>query len=78
MMEKIQKLKQGKIDPNELLKSFSKESPQTIQIVNNSVEKPKPFQNNENSRVAVSQKGSSMAKQNRKGEKTEPHKKSDE
>ena len=34
MMEKLEKVKQGKIDPNELLKSLTRESPQTIGIVN--------------------------------------------
>ena len=34
MMEKLEKVKQGKIDPNDLLKSLTRESPQTIGIVN--------------------------------------------
>ena len=46
MMEKLEKVKQGKIDPNDLLKSLTRESPQTIGIVNSN--------KNENSRVATS------------------------
>ena len=34
MMEKLEKVKQGKIDPNDLLKSLTRESPQTIGVVN--------------------------------------------
>lgn len=33
MMEKIEKLKQGKIDPNELLKSLTIETSQKITVV---------------------------------------------
>ena len=33
MMEKLEKVKQGKIDPNDLLKSLTKETPQTIAVV---------------------------------------------
>lgn len=65
MMEKIDKLKQGKIDPNELLKSFSKESPQTIGIVNSS-SLPRvnntSNSNNNNSRI-TSNKGASVKKE---------------
>ena len=32
MMEKIEKLKQGKIDPNELLKSLSMETSQKVTV----------------------------------------------
>ena len=49
MMEKLEKVKQGKIDPNELLKSLSKESPQTIGVINNNSDK---HERNDNSRVA--------------------------
>lgn len=45
MMEKLEKVKQGKIDPNQLLKSLTKESPQTIGVINS--------EKNENSRVVT-------------------------
>ena len=35
MLEKIEKVKQGKLDPNILLKTLSKETPQTITINRN-------------------------------------------
>ena len=43
MMEKIEKLKQGKIDPNELLKSLSMETNQNISVVthqNKKIDRP--------------------------------------
>lgn len=64
MMEKIDKLKQGKIDPNELLKSFSKESPQTIGIVNSSsLPRVNNTSNNNNNSRITSNKGASVKKE---------------
>jgi predicted ATP-grasp superfamily ATP-dependent carboligase len=70
MMDKLEKVKQGKIDPNELLKSISKESPQTIGIINHS-----SGPSNENSRIASQKPGASVEKSHKK---TEPHRKTDE
>ena len=65
MMEKLEKVKQGKIDPNDLLKSLTRESPQTIGIVNSD--------KNENSRVATTkpQKEHKEHKKTEGGRKTE-------
>lgn len=63
MMEKIEKLKQGKIDPNQLLKSFSKETPQSIGILNNDSVKGNNSSINEHSKVGItSHKAASLNK----------------
>ena len=65
MMEKLEKVKQGKIDPNELLKSLSKQTPQNIGIINSDAIKNNSSVN-ENSRVATHKPGISVSKENRK------------
>lgn len=77
MMEKIEKVKQGKIDPNELLKSLSKESPQAISVAP-ADRKNQSITSNENSKIKV-MKGSSPSLENsRKVEKTEHSRKSED
>lgn len=78
MMEKIEKLKQGKIDPNELLKSITKESPQSIGVIHSDT-KPNHTSVNNNSRIGVAtQKAASVSKEPRRVEKTEPSRKTEE
>ena len=77
-MEKLEKVKQGKIDPNELLKSLSKETPQNIGIISSDAIKNNSSVN-EHSRVASHKPGISVSKENRRHEKTEPsHKRNDD
>ena len=79
MMEKIEKLKQGKIDPNQLLKSFSKETPQSIGILNNDSVKGNNSSINEHSKVGItSHKAASLNKDIKRAQKTQPNKKSEE
>lgn len=50
MFEKIEKLKQGKIDPNELLKSLSMDTTQKVSITKSDKVQIKPIGENKESR----------------------------
>lgn len=69
MMDKLEKVKQGKIDPNQLLKSLTRESPQTIGVVTS--------EKNENSRIATSKPHKEHKKTEGGGRKTEEEAKRD-
>ena len=72
MMEKLEKVKQGKIDPNELLKSITRESPNQIGLIHADTHK----NHNEGSRVVSHKPAASLNKEHRRAEKTEPSRKS--
>ena len=74
MMDKLEKVKQGKIDPNQLLKSLTRESPNTIGVINSDLQKS----SNDGSRIASHKPGQSLNKEHRRIEKIEPSRKTEE